>query len=376
MTRSPPIAAPSALAADGLPGTRAALRARPASRPIWPIYVTLMLLLGIYQGINALIGVRGTAASWKPFVWELSSVALVTALIPLVIRFEQRFRVDSRPRSPIILAHLAGALVFSTVHTSGMVLLRKLAYALMGERYDFGNVLLYGFYELQKDLTLYASVLTICFAAREFRIRRAGELRAAELAAQLGEARLKHLTAQIEPHFLFNTLNAISNRMHEDVAAADRMISQLGDLLRAVYESDSGPLVPLERELRWLESYAAMMSERFRGQLRFEVQVEPGLQALRVPRLLLQPLVENAIRHGLAEGRGCLQVAVHRDGSRLRCTISDDGTGLPQGPIVHGTGLANVARRLELLFPGEHILELASRTPHGVVVTVSFPALA
>ena len=121
------------------------------------------------------------------------------------------------------------------------------------------------------------------------------------------QARLKHLTAQIEPHFLFNALNAISNRMHEDVDAADRMISDLGSLLRAAYDTDNQVLVPLERELEWLRGYAAMMTERFRGQLSFELNVAPGLEAVKVPRLLLQPLVENALRHGLPQGGGMLR---------------------------------------------------------------------
>jgi sensor histidine kinase YesM len=333
-----------------------------------------MLLLGIYEGINHFIDAGGGVPGWKPFVLELSSVLVLVPLFPLIVRFERRFRLDSRPRWRMVLAHLAGAVVFSMAHTTGMVLLRTLAYASIGELYNFGNVLIRGFYELQKDLITYSTVLLIAFAAREFRIRRAGELRATELARDLAEARVKHLTAQIEPHFLFNSLNAISNRMHEDVAAADRMLSQLADLLRAVYESDNSLLVPLEREIRWLESYAAMMSERYRGQLCFTVQVDPGLASLEVPRLLLQPLVENAIRHGLAEGRGSLSVEVRRDGPRLRYTVSDDGVGLPATGAKHGTGLANIARRLELLYPGAHTFDLAGGVPRGAVATVSFPA--
>jgi two-component system LytT family sensor kinase len=168
-------------------------------------------------------------------------------------------------------------------------------------------------------------------------------------------------------------LNAISNRMHEDVEAADRMISQLGDLLRAAYESGDHLLVPLGRELGWLQGYAAMMSERFRGQLTFEIDVAPELGSLQVPRLLLQPIVENAIRHGLSDGHGWLRVTVRRHDRRLEYIVSDDGAGLPAVPLEHGTGLSNIARRLELLFPDNHTLSLASRTPRGTEVTVSFP---
>ena len=348
-------------------------------RPLWPLYVPLVALFGAYNGINQMIALREvkSIAQWKPFVWELSSILVIGALVPFVVRFEDRFRLDARPRSGIALAHLAGAVVFSVAHTTIMVLFRKLIYAGAGEVYTFGNVLIQGFYELQRDLITYATILVIVFAIREFRVRRAGELRAAQLVAELSEARLRHLTTQVEPHFLFNSLNAISNRMHEDVAAADRMISQLGDLLRAAYETDRDVLVPLERELGWLRGYAGMMAERFRGQLAFEVEVEPGLETTQVPRLLLQPLVENALRHGLGDGRGRLHVDIRRNGRRLQYTVSDDGAGLPAGsPIAPGTGLSNVSRRLELLFPGDHTFDLAARTPRGVVVTVNFPVAA
>jgi len=359
---------------EQVPRRRAALVSR-WLQPGWPLFSTLAILVGLYWGLNQLIGRRSgpPIAAWKPFVWELSSVLVILALSPLIVRMEQRFRLDARPLRRIVLAHAVAAVVFSAVHTTSMVILRKIVYALAGDSYDFGNIFVGWFYELQKDLITYLTILLIVFAVREFRERRTGELRAAQLAAQLSDARLRHLTAQVDPHFLFNALNAISNRMREDVDAADRMISHLGDLLRAAYATDQQLLVPLHCELEWLRGYAAMMAERFRGQLSFELQVDPGLDAIKVPRLLLQPLVENAFRHGLAEGHGCLWVSVRRAGERLTCTVSDDGVGLPDAPLGRGTGLSNVSRRLELLFPHEHELTLAAREPRGTIVTVAFP---
>ena len=347
-----------------------------AARSGWVIYAVLVLLFGLYLGINSMVGLRGTGiAGWKPMVWELSSVVVIFALIPLVVRFEAHFRLDGHPRWRIAMAHAGGALIFSALHVAGMLLLRKLAYAVVGQRYDFDSLAIQAFYELQKDLITYVVILVVIFANREFQVRRTSDLRAAELAAELGQARLKHLTAQIEPHFLFNTLNAISNRMHEDVEAADRMISSLGSLMRAAYDSDNQVLVPLERELSWLRDYAAMMTERFRGQLSFDLNAAPGLETVEVPRLLLQPLVENALRHGLPDGRGDLTVEVARQGPRLLYTISDNGVGIGDTRIKPGTGLSNVARRLELLFPGTHTFTLAAGHPAGTVVTVSFPVV-
>jgi two-component system, LytTR family, sensor kinase len=323
-----------------------------------------------------MVGLRGRAdiAAWKPLVWEITSVIVIFALIPLVVRFEAHFRLDARPRWRIVIAHLGAALIFSALHVAGILLLRKLVYAVVSQRYGFDSLVVQGFYELQRDLITYVVILVVIFANREFQIRRTGDLRAAELAAELDQARLKALTAQIEPHFLFNTLNAISNRMHEDIEAADRMISSLGSLMRAAYDSDNQVLVPLERELAWLRDYAAMMTERFRGQLSFELKVAPGLEGVEVPRLLLQPLVENALRHGLPDGRGNLTVDVARQGTRLLYTISDNGVGIDDTRIKQGTGLSNVARRLELLFPGAHTFALAPGQPTGTVVTLSFPA--
>jgi two-component system, LytTR family, sensor kinase len=346
-----------------------------AARSGWVIYAVLALLFGLYLGINSVVGLRGRPdiAAWKPMVWELSSVIVIFALIPFVVRFEAHFRLDARPRWRIVMAHLGAALIFSALHVAGILLLRKLVYALVGQRYGFDSLAIQGFYELQRDLITYVVILVVIFANREFQVRRTGDLRAAELAAELDQARLKALTAQIEPHFLFNTLNAISNRMHEDVEAADRMISSLGALMRAAYDSDNHVLVPLERELAWLRDYAAMMTERFRGQLSFELKVAPGLEGVEVPRLLLQPLVENALRHGLPDGRGNLTVDVARQGTRLLYTISDNGVGIDDTRIKPGTGLSNVARRLELLFPGAHTFALAPGQPTGTVVTLSFP---
>src|SRR6201996_5289155 len=322
----------------------------------WLLYGLLGLLFGVYLGINQIVDFKGRVnlPAWKPLVWEISSVIVIIAIVPFIIRFERRFRLDSRPRWRVVAAHAAAALVFSAWHVIGIVVLRKLAYAAVGQTYDFGDVAVRFLYELQKDLITYVIILGVIFASREFQIRRTADLRASELAADLSQARLKHLTAQIEPHFLFNALNAISNRMHEDVEAADRMIADLGGLMRAAYDSDNHVLVPLARELDWLRGYASMMTQRFRGPLPFVLDVAPGLDAMLVPRLLLQPLVENALRHGLPAGRGNLTVDVARRGDMLQYTVSDDGEGIKDTVIKPGTGLPNVVRRLELLFPGAH----------------------
>jgi two-component system, LytTR family, sensor kinase len=347
----------------------------PVTRSKWVLYAVLALLFGVYLGINQIVDLRGhmEIAAWKPMVWEISSVVVIFALVPFIVRFERRFRLDAHPRWRAFIPHACAAVAFSALHIAGILALRELAYAIAGQHYDYGNLPVRAFYELQKDILTYIVILVVIFANREFQIRRTADLRAAELAAELSQARLKHLTAQIEPHFLFNALNAISNRMHENVDAADRMISDLGGLLRAAYDSDSHVLVPLGRELEWLRGYAAMMTERFRGQLSFELNVAPGLDSVEVPRLLLQPLVENALKHGLSAGRGNLTVDVARQGKMLHYTISDDGIGIDDTTMKPGTGLSNVQRRLDLLFPEMHTFTLAVGASKGTVVSLSFP---
>lgn len=340
----------------------------------WRWYIVSAVLFGAYMGANDTLAdlSNGHFHAWQPFVRNYSSALIVFALVPFIIRLENRFRLDAKPRTPVILAHSVGVLLFSLLHVVVAYPLRIAVYGLAGDTYVVDHVFLTFLYEAQKTVIFYVVVLLLSFAVRQFRVRRASELRATQLTAELSEARLRHLTAQVDPHFLFNALNAISNRMREDLDATDRMIAQLGDLLRAAYDTDQHLLVPLGGEVQWLRGYAGMMGERFRGQLVFQLDIEPALENVQVPRLLLQPLVENAIRHGLAEGRGNLSVQVHRSGRRLRYIIADDGVGLPAAPR-QGTGLSNVARRLELMFPGDHEFNLAPRSPRGTVVTVEFP---
>jgi two-component system LytT family sensor kinase len=339
------------------------------------LYVLLPLLFGLYLGLNELIGRANAHRAieyWKPLVWETTSVIVLVALVPLVVWFERRYRLDAPNRARTFAIHLGGAVAFSLLHVAGMYGARMLIYLLAAERYDYGNLWLSLVYELQKDIVTYAIILLVVFTVREYRRRREGELRAAELARDASDARLRQLTAQIDPHFIFNALNAISNRMHEDVEAADRMIARLADLLRSAYETDDSVFVPLGRELELLRGYLALMGERFRGQLTVELEVEPGLESLEVPRLLVQPIVENALKHGLAAGRGRLRVEFRRRTGQLTCAVLDDGTGIRE-PARFGTGLSNVARRLELLFPDRHEFEIAAADTGGTRVWLAFP---
>jgi two-component system, LytTR family, sensor kinase len=203
------------------------------------------------------------------------------------------------------------------------------------------------------------------------------ELRAYELEARLAEARLETLKAQLRPHFLFNTLNAISAFVEKDPKVARRMTAHLGDLLRHSLESADRNEVPLAEELATVDDYLAIQQIRFGEKLRVEREIAPGTLAGSVPGFLLQPLVENAVEHGLVakpEAGRILLRAERRDHSLL-LTVKDDGVGLPPSwnGDGNGFGLKNVAERLRALYGGRARLDVANGAGAGVTVTVEIP---
>lgn len=204
------------------------------------------------------------------------------------------------------------------------------------------------------------------------------QVRAAELQSQLASAQLGALKAQLQPHFLFNTLNAIMSLVRQGRnAEAETMLGRLADLLRFLLEDSHAHEVPLGRELEHLRLYLAIEEVRFQDRLRPEVTAEDGLLDALVPHLCLQPVVENAIRHGLGRSAtaGRIAVRARRDGAALVLSVTDDGPGLPppgSGPPP-GIGLANTRARLARLYGDAATLRVENAPPHGVVVTMTLP---
>ncbi|MBA8889049.1 signal transduction histidine kinase [Dokdonella fugitiva] len=341
----------------------------------WLAYAAAWLGLGLWLGINVVIGHRNSGReipAWEPMSWELSSVVVVAVLAIGIFRFERRHPLSGPDWLRRVPLHVPAAIAFSLLHTLGMVGIRKVVYVLMGSRYDFGDPLLGFAYELQKDLISYALIAGACVAWRAQRARRERELAVLQLERDLGQARLAQLTAQIEPHFMFNTLNAISNRMHEDVEAADRMIAALAVLMRVALSETGDTRVRVVDDVVWLERYFELMRERFRGKLETQVEVEPAARDARIPRLLLQPLVENAFEHGLASGRGRVQVTIGANETTVFCTVEDDGRGLSPD-YAPGVGLSNVRHRLELMYPGRHRFAIAPGRIAGTRIEIELP---
>ena len=341
----------------------------------WLGYAAAWIAVGLWLGLNVVIGFRNSGRSmpaWEPVTWELSSAVVMAVLAVGVYRFERRWPLSGPHWLRRVPLHVPAVFVFSALHTLGMVGIRHAVYAAFGSRYDFGDPWLGFAYELQKDLITYAVIVTVCVLIRSVQARRERELAVIRLERDLSEARLAQLTAQIEPHFVFNTLNAISNRMHEDVDAADRMIAAFAELLRAALAESGSAHARVGDDVAWLERYFELMRERFRGQVETSVVLDPAAASARVPRLLLQPLVENAFAHGLTSGRGRVDVRIRAERDRLRCTVEDDGAGLRRG-FTPGVGLANVRSRLDLLYGTDYRFEIAPRDGGGTLVAIDLP---
>jgi len=201
-------------------------------------------------------------------------------------------------------------------------------------------------------------------------------LRATELEKRLTQARLQALQMQLNPHFLFNTLNAISSLMHRDVKAADRMLARLAELLRYALESTESQEVTLQKELAFLRRYLEIEQTRFGARLQVREEVAEGLLEALVPNLILQPLVENAIKHGIERRTrdGVIVLRAVEEDGKVVLEVSDNGPGLkPEGSGRKGIGLANTRARLEQLYGVDHAFELVNAEAGGLTVRVRIP---
>jgi signal transduction histidine kinase len=232
------------------------------------------------------------------------------------------------------------------------------------------------------NATIYLAVVLALHGRLYYRRLRAQEVEGARLAQRLAETQLTALRAQLQPHFLFNTLNAISALMHDEPDVADRMLTRLAELLRAVLEPPPGDEHALADELTVLERYLDIMSLRFGPRLSVEIAVAPDVRDARVPWLVLQPLVENALEHGAARRRGGVQVRVTAarvrtaDGELLCLTVCDDGPG-PAATAGSrrgtGIGLENTRRRLAQLYGGRASLVLEALPEGGACARLALP---
>lgn len=274
--------------------------------------------------------------------------------------------------------YLALGLAISATNTSFMWASRSLLFPALGlGPYDYGRMPLRYLMEAPGHLIGYATLLGALALLDEANSRRAHAVAHVELKRALAESQLQNLRLQLQPHFLFNALNTISSQLHEDPVIADRLIGRLAALLRASLHSTDGAVVQVRDELELLNAYADLMRARFGARLVVTVDVDPSALDAKVPPVLLQPLLENAIQHGGLErvGSACVRVEIRCDATRLRVRVHDDGPGLAAGrdPFASGTGLSTTARRLELLHGDDARIRAENEPGGGFAVTIELP---
>jgi two-component system LytT family sensor kinase len=261
-----------------------------------------------------------------------------------------------------------------------MAITRQIISPLVGlGPYDYG-IMFYRYpMELSNDLVGFTSIVCLYYYFRKFRLAQAQQLAAAQLKTKLAEAQLENLRLQLQPHFLFNTLNTISSVMYEDVKAADQMVTQLSDLLRLTLRASRTHEIPLGDELQITRLYLDLMQKRYEEKLRVHYAIDATLDDALVPQLILQPLLENSLRHGMKASGEAIDISVeaNREDDSLVLKISDTGSGFgssdPNSVLGRGVGLANIRDRLAQLYGGGHGFSIANRVGGGAEITLRFP---
>lgn len=349
---------------------------------IWfAVFTAITLLIFCYRYLDDLT--RGHSGTFSTrLIEELTGGYSAALLFLLVLKFARRFPITGENcpswmrRLPV---HLLGAVGFSLLHTTMMAVSRQVIFPLAGlGQYDYGIMPIRYFMEMANYLLWYATSITLIYLFDHYRESRARELRTAQLEAQLAQAQLQALQAQIHPHFLFNALNTISTVIYEDVRAADTMIARLSDFLRHSLNASRSQEVTLGEEMNFLNLYLDIMRPRFEDRLRVEFEVGQGINDALVPKLILQPLVENSIKHAADPNSGQVNIAVKaaRENGSLRLEIKDDGPGLSgkfREALGNGIGLTNTIERLEKLYGGNHEFTLQNLIDGGLLVRVTVP---
>lgn len=334
---------------------------------IFAAWTVFGLILATQLYMQAQLG--GRAAPWpavlrsgltNSYLWAFETV--------IIFWLARRVPLERKHILPRIVLHLVAAIILSLARPALMILV-------LGPR-PF-SLVFWG--SAAVNVLYYALLLGIAHGVLYYGRYRDEQRNAERLAAGLTEARLQALKMQLQPHFLFNTLNAISALIPVEAQPARRMVARLGDLLRIALEHEETQEVTLREELAFLEPYLEIEQARLGDRLTVVMKIAPETLDARVPHLLLQPLVENAIRHGIAPRiePGTVRISTVLAADRfLHLEVRDDGPGVERGEKARtrkGVGLANIQSRLEQLYGSEHEFALENHPEGGVVVTISLP---
>ncbi len=346
---------------------------------VWGAALGVWALVGLVRILSVVGGIRaqtcplteGMVVSFTTFDYGLRML-----LTPAVFVMATRVRFEPGRRVLDLGLHALAALVLGVVHLA-LLIATYVPYnqgrALRWADFPLGFKLL-GSDQLSMSILAYAVTVTVALVLHHRRQQALAATRAAALETQLAQAELRALRMQLQPHFLFNTLHTIGALVDEDPVKARRMTTRLGDFLRMTLEGSSAAEIPLHQELTFLRHYLDIEQIRFGPRLSVVEAMDPALVEAKVPNLILQPLVENAVRHGLAprEGGGTLTLRAEQVGEDLRLQVVDTGKGLPSQPGF-GIGLSNVARRLAQLYGDRGRLTLEPAPGGGTCATVILP---
>jgi two-component system, LytTR family, sensor kinase len=373
-----------------LSARRDTARMRKVWTPPWHWVFGVATALGLFSSLQAYRLTLVNSAAGEPleagFAVKLTILNLAlwyvpALMVPAVVRVARRFPLDATGRRlRALAAHAAAALTFAALDFGGMLGVRFMLWTDAGKwsGSTWAQFLQRRLFDqLDWSLMVYAVIVGVSHAIAFYHESQQRKLTAAQLEARLMEARLKTLEAELHPHFLFNTLHAISTLVHRDPEAADRMISRLSDLLRITFDRSGDAKVSLKEEIDFLQKYLDIEQTRFQDRLTVQVGIDPNALDGEVPRMILQPIVENAIKHGIARRAGAdrIQITAGRNADRLWMQVHDNGGGL-QVRTLHalrtGVGLSNTRARLECLYGRHYRLEFSDRQG-GLSVLIEIP---
>lgn len=314
----------------------------------------------------------------KALIWQVLAVYLNALLTPLILWLARRFRIERQNWPRRVLIHFAAGTAVALTLALGHVTIDML----FMERYSSTSgfhLFRMAFSMMDKEMMVYWVLVMLSHALDYYSRYRSGELRASRLEAQLAQAQLQALKMQLHPHFLFNTLNSISELIYKNPDTAEQMVTQLSDMLRLSLDKVGVQEISLKQELEFLNKYLEIEQTRFAERLKVSMEIQPDTLDAYVPNMILQPLVENAVRHGIAprSGGGHIEIHARRDDGMLRMEVRDDGRGLtedaPHISLNGGVGLANTRARLEHLYGVTHRFKLSSPPGHGLTVSLTIP---
>ena len=335
---------------------------------LWGMFWLLMLAVGVQDYVR-----NGGTRFWQPILWEGTSLMIATFWVVLQRRVHQRYATYLDRPLVWIWHHVKWLPIVVLTFVPVVYAIRHGVYALLGQTYAHEPWAYVLFYESIKLILFCGLWVGLIYGFDSYAQAQEQRQRLLALQKSLAEAQLAHLKAQLRPHFFFNALNTISALMHVDVPRADRLLARLGDLLRATLQWGDKEITSLREEIRMLELYAQIMQERFADRVTLSWDVDNAALGGAIPALLLQPLLENAFKHGVERSRDTVQIeiAARRDSERLHLAIRNTGSML--GPDrAEGVGLRNCRERLSVLYGDAAKLELI-QLADGVEASVTLP---